>query len=127
MQIHGELRFKDHVTALVVHSSFRGNSAIEATIKRFSEKTGCAVVWMAETAEERRSRLSRMAEEEARLASELAAIEAAKWTCWHCGVVCAGGAKSCLACSTGKPNPMSDGSSRCVCACVRACVYVLSP
>lgn len=47
MQIHGEIRFRDHIEALVVHHSHANDEGIVRMVNLFSSRYEIPVVWMA--------------------------------------------------------------------------------
>lgn len=78
IQIHGELKYSDHVEAMVVHARFKTHPAILETVQQFSERYSIPVVWMAESTAEANARVAaeadrvhREAEEAARLVRHL--------------------------------------------------------
>lgn len=47
-QVHGEIRFADHVSVMVVHPIHKTNAAVMSSIRTFTERSGVPVVWMAD-------------------------------------------------------------------------------
>jgi hypothetical protein len=144
IQIHGELKYADHVEAVVVHARHKTNPGMVATVKEFSERYSVPVVWMAETTAEANARIAgeadrirREAEEAARLVQPLGVVhcvlrshvlsvacpcaccdqESLRWECWACGVkVVSPDDTICPACSVCRPN-VTDASAAYVWTC----------
>lgn len=93
-QIHGEIRFQDHIQALVIHTSHKDNEAMIATLTQFSERYNIPLVWMAEdpavaAARKAAAREAEAAEERRRLE------EIARLVCHVCEERVSGGMTHC--------------------------------
>ena len=100
-QLHGELRFADHIQTIVVHPKFQEDETVTPILCDFSSRFGVPMVWMVETPEEELRRRAAATHEAVRL-------EASAWQCWGCGNKTQPDRPSCAFCAMSKPTPKPD-------------------
>lgn len=127
LQIHGDLRFKDHVQALVVNPLHRCDSAVMAALETFSAVNGVPIVWMADDPITRKAAMSKtviedhlkklteyhkQAREKALSGDIVALIKLARdWTCVECAQGNDASSAECTSCGSLQPIPDAESAS----------------